>query len=101
MSDEINNIKILLEKIIGEIKLGEERLENKATKLELNQTEQLLTAKMYQILGEYENELKGEIEKLEKEDKTLDKRLTGLYLKIFGSTTFFVVIIELIIKVLS
>lgn len=101
MSDEINEIKLLLEKITYEIKLGEERLENKATKLELNQLEQLITAKMYQILGQYENDTKDELDKLEDTDKDFDKRLTKLYLKIFGGSTILVVILEIILKVLS
>ena len=98
MSEEFNELKVLLAELAGEIRLGEEKLRNKATTLELNQEVQLLTAKMYTIIDTLERELEVKIKGNGTDIKAVDKRLNNLYLKIAGATTILVALIELILK---
>ena len=98
MSEEFNQLKVLLAELSGEIRLGEEKLRNKATTLELNQEVQLLTAKMYTIINTLEKELEIKIKGNGTDIKAVDKRLNNLYLKIAGATTILVALIELVLK---
>lgn len=93
MADEIetaiNDIKVILTQITGEINVGEERLANKATKLELHQEIQVLEDKLYASIRSVEKTLKADI-------KELNDKVTGIYIKVAGFSGIVVGIIELI-----
>lgn len=83
MASEINELKVLLAEIKGEIALSEERLSNK-----LGETEFL-------------KELKKRDEKIYSSIRNVDKRVTGLYIKVLGCAGVAVVIAEAIMKAWS
>ena len=75
MSTEINEVKVLLAEIAGEIALSEEKLKNKMTK------EDYLLDR----------------QKLISDIAVVDKRLTGIYIKVILTTTGLVGLLELLI----
>jgi len=70
MADEnLTEIKVLLEKIIGEINLSEEKISNKIERIEFLEKTQKLKDELYRAI------------------RNVDKRVTGLYIKVIGAAS--------------
>lgn len=80
MSAELNEIKVLLAEISGEIALSEERIKNKVEKTEFLEKMQELKEEVMPVI------------------RKVDKRIDGLYIKVTGASGILVTIIELIAR---
>ncbi len=85
MSDEINELNLLLAKLNTTIEVNEEKLRNKVDNAEFLKEMVLRDKDIYK-----------DIEKLKNKVDKLNDRITGLYLKIAGATGIIVGIIELL-----
>lgn len=106
---ELNDIKVLLAQISGEIDIGEERLKNK-----LDTTEHLKSmANLKDIffpaiekakedvleeLKSVKKKLEAKIESAENDIKAVDKRINALYLKVAGATGIIVTLVEIVLQ---
>lgn len=81
-SKELNEIKVLLAQISGEINLSEEIVANKATKLEVVEKLNALESKVFTAI------------------RRVDGRINGLYIKIAGASGIIVGIVELIARII-
>jgi len=83
MTVELTQIKVLLQKLVGEIELSEEKIRNKLSTTEFLVQTQNNKDEIYESI------------------RAVDKRVTSLYIKVAGLSSFISGLIALAVKMVS